>query len=163
IDAADHVLRDSYADYLPFLNASVTPFAATYSSLTTPGTGWQAQLVLTVPFFDGGLRYGAREERSALLGEARIALEGALRTARSLIAAARSPAARPLLRPLRAPQAVNPLPCDAPERREIQGARTELRGTVQGQGRPQARSRDRASQRHHPQGDESRHLRLRPP
>src|SRR5881394_1184326 len=56
IDAADHVLRDSYADYLPFLNASVTPFAATYSSLTTPGTGWQAQLVLTVPFFDGGLR-----------------------------------------------------------------------------------------------------------
>ena len=83
IDAADHVLRDSYADYLPFLNASVTPFAATYSSLTTPGTGWQAQLVLTVPFFDGGLRYGAREERSALLGEARIALEGALRQARS--------------------------------------------------------------------------------
>jgi len=83
IDAADHVLRDSYADYLPFLNAVVTPFAATYSSLTAPSTGWQAQLVLTVPFFDGGFRYGAHEERSALLDEARISLEGALRQARS--------------------------------------------------------------------------------
>jgi len=83
IEAADHVLRDSYADYLPLLNAVVTPFAATYNSLTAPSTGWQAQLVLTVPFFDGGFRYGAREERSALLDEARIALEGALRQARS--------------------------------------------------------------------------------
>jgi outer membrane protein TolC len=83
IDAADHVLRDSYADYLPFLSAVVTPFGSTYSALTTPSTGWQAQLVLTVPFFDGGFRYGAREERSALLDEARIALEGALRQARS--------------------------------------------------------------------------------
>jgi outer membrane protein TolC len=83
IDAADHVLRDSYADYLPFLSAIVTPFAATYSSQTAPSTGWQAQLVLTVPFFDGGFRYGAREERSALLDEARIALDGALRQARS--------------------------------------------------------------------------------
>jgi outer membrane protein TolC len=83
IDAADHVLRDSYADYLPFLTAVVTPFGATYSALTTPSTGWQAQLVLTVPFFDGGFRYGAREERSAILDESRIALDGALRQARS--------------------------------------------------------------------------------
>jgi len=83
IEAADHVLRDSYADYLPFLSAVVTPFAATYSSLTAPSTGWQAQLVLTVPFFDGGFRYGAHEERSALLDEARISLDGALRQARS--------------------------------------------------------------------------------
>jgi outer membrane protein TolC len=83
IDAADHVVRDSYADYLPFLSAVVTPFAATYSSLTAPSTGWQAQLVLSVPFFDGGFRYGAHEERSALLDEARIALDGALRQARS--------------------------------------------------------------------------------
>jgi outer membrane protein TolC len=83
IDAADHVLRDSYADYLPFLAAVVTPFGATYSALTTPSTGWQAQLVLTVPFFDGGFRYGAREERSAILDEARIAFDGALRQARS--------------------------------------------------------------------------------
>jgi outer membrane protein TolC len=83
IDAADHVLRDSYADYLPFLSAVVTPFGATYSALTSPSTGWQAQLVLTVPFFDGGFRYGAREERSAVLDETRIALDGALRQARS--------------------------------------------------------------------------------
>jgi outer membrane protein len=83
IDAADHVLRDSYADYLPLLSAVVTPFAATYSALTAPSIGWQAQLVLTVPFFDGGFRYGAHEERSALLDEARLALDGTLRQARS--------------------------------------------------------------------------------
>jgi outer membrane protein TolC len=83
IDAADHVVRDSYADYLPFLNAVVTPFAATYSSSTTPSTGWQAQLVLTVPFFDGGFRYGAHEERSALADEARLSFEAALRQVRS--------------------------------------------------------------------------------
>ncbi|MFL5393346.1 MAG: TolC family protein [Myxococcales bacterium] len=83
IDAAEHVVRDSYADYLPFLSAVVTPFAATYSSSSTPSTGWQAQLVLTVPFFDGGFRYGAHEERSALADEARLSFESALRQARS--------------------------------------------------------------------------------
>jgi outer membrane protein TolC len=82
IDAADHVVRDSYADYLPFLSAVITP-AVTYTSVAPPTTGWQAQLVLTVPFFDGGFRYGAHEERSALLDEARISFEGALRQARS--------------------------------------------------------------------------------
>jgi outer membrane protein TolC len=83
IDAADHVVRDSYADYLPFLSAVVTPFAASFASSTTPTTGWQAQLVLTVPFYDGGFRYGAHEERSALADEARLSLEAALRQARS--------------------------------------------------------------------------------
>jgi outer membrane protein TolC len=83
IDAADHVVRDSYADYLPFLSAVVTPFAASYSSSTEPSTGWQAQLVLTVPFFDGGFRYGAHEERSALADEARLSFQAALRQARS--------------------------------------------------------------------------------
>ena len=77
------MLRDSYADYLPFLSAVVTPFASTYASLSSPTTGWQAQLVLTVPFFDGGFRYGAHDERAALLDESRIALDGALRQARS--------------------------------------------------------------------------------
>jgi outer membrane protein len=81
--AADHVVRDSYADYLPLLSGIVQPFVATYSSTLTPSTGWQAQLVLSVPIFDGGFRYGAREERSALAEEARLSLEAALRQARS--------------------------------------------------------------------------------
>jgi outer membrane protein TolC len=48
-----------------------------------PTTGWQAQLVLTVPLYDGGLRYGQRREREALAEEARIDVEGTLRQARS--------------------------------------------------------------------------------
>jgi outer membrane protein TolC len=83
LDAAQHVVRDSYADYLPLLQAVFQPFASTYSSLTTPSTGWQAQLVLTVPFYDGGFRYGAREERSAIAAEAQAFLDGSLRQARS--------------------------------------------------------------------------------
>jgi multidrug efflux system outer membrane protein len=61
----------------------VTPFASTYASLTTPTTGWQAQLVLSIPFFDGGFRYGAYEERSALAAESQALLEATLRQARS--------------------------------------------------------------------------------
>ena len=54
----------------------------------TPGgyattTGWQAQLILTIPLYDGGTRYGLRRERSALYEESKAQLEGLLRQARS--------------------------------------------------------------------------------
>jgi outer membrane protein TolC len=81
--AADNVLRDSWADYMPLLSAVAQPFYQNPASLTTPTTGWQAQLLLTVPFYDGGLRYGLRDERSALAAQARDNLEGALRQARA--------------------------------------------------------------------------------
>src|SRR5205823_124431 len=83
VEAAQHVLRDSYADFLPFLTAIAQPFASSYASLTTPTTGWQAQLVLTLPLYDGGFRYGAIEERRAERDEARELLDSALRQARS--------------------------------------------------------------------------------
>ncbi|HWE22806.1 MAG TPA: TolC family protein [Myxococcales bacterium] len=83
VEAAQHVVRDTYADFLPFLTAVVQPFASSYSSLTAPTTGWQAQLVLTLPIFDGGFRYGALEERRAERDEARELLDAALRQARS--------------------------------------------------------------------------------
>jgi outer membrane protein TolC len=40
-------------------------------------------VLLTIPFFDGGKRYGVAEERKALEAEARATLDGALRQARS--------------------------------------------------------------------------------
>jgi outer membrane protein TolC len=83
LEAAQHVVRDSYADYLPLLTAVAQPFLQSYASLTTPTSGWQAQLVLTVPLFDGGFRYGAFEERRAERDEARELLQAALRQARS--------------------------------------------------------------------------------
>ena len=79
------MLRDSWADYLPLLTAVLQPFynSTTPAISTVPETGWQAQLVLTIPLFDGGARYGLRRERSAAYEEAKAQLEGLLRQARS--------------------------------------------------------------------------------
>ncbi|HUJ27802.1 MAG TPA: TolC family protein, partial [Myxococcales bacterium] len=60
VEAARRVVRDSYADYLPLLTAAVAPFYQHPATSSQPETGWQAQLLLTVPLFDGGLRYGLR-------------------------------------------------------------------------------------------------------
>jgi len=82
-EAARRVLRDSWADYMPLLSAVLQPFYQTPATVTVPQTGWQAQLVLTLPIFDGGARYGLRRERSALHAEAQADLENLLRQARS--------------------------------------------------------------------------------
>ncbi|HET7785419.1 MAG TPA: TolC family protein [Myxococcales bacterium] len=82
-EAARRVLRDSYADYLPLLQGVVQPFYQHPATAVTPETGWQASLVLSIPLFDGGARYGLRRERSALYQESRAQLEGLLRQARS--------------------------------------------------------------------------------
>lgn len=82
-EAARRVLRDSYADYLPLLQGVVQPFYQHPATVTTPETGWQASLVLSIPLFDGGARYGLRRERSALYEESKAQLEGLLRQARS--------------------------------------------------------------------------------
>jgi outer membrane protein TolC len=80
-EAARKVLRDSWADYLPYLSAIASPFYQHPQTVTTPETGWQVQLVLTVPFYDGGARYGLQRERSALYEEAKAQLDQALRSA----------------------------------------------------------------------------------
>jgi len=74
-EAARRVSRDSWADYTPTIS-------------TVPETGWQAQLVLTLPLFDGGFRYGLRRERSAFYEESKAQLDGLLREARSEVRAA---------------------------------------------------------------------------
>ena len=76
-------MRDSYADYLPILSGVVQPFYQNPSSLTLPTTGWQAQLLLSLPLYDGGNRYGLKHERDALHDQAKTRLDAALRQARS--------------------------------------------------------------------------------
>lgn len=83
VEAADRVVRDTWADYSPTLTAVGQPFYQSPASLIQPLTGWQAQLVSVLPIFDGGLRYGQKHEREALAEEARVALAGTLRQARS--------------------------------------------------------------------------------
>ena len=80
---AEHVVRDNWTDYSPYLVGVAQPFYQNPPSLVQPLTGWQAQLLLTLPIYDGGLRYGQAKEREVLVDEARTQLEGTLRQARS--------------------------------------------------------------------------------
>jgi len=83
VDYARKAVRDSYAEYLPVLTGVGEPFYQTPATLTTPTTGWQVQLLFTLPIYDGGLRYGLKHERDALYEEAKTRLDEALRQARS--------------------------------------------------------------------------------
>jgi outer membrane protein TolC len=86
--AAQHVVRDDWTDYSPYLTGVFQPFYQNPPGLVQPLTGWQAQLILNVPLYDGGLRYGQADERAARRDTARVQLEGALRQARSEVRAA---------------------------------------------------------------------------
>ncbi len=83
MQAAKHSSTLNYADYLPYLSGIVQPFYQNPPSLVQPLTGWQAQLVLTIPLYDGGARYGRADERAAMNEEAQANLDGILRQARS--------------------------------------------------------------------------------
>lgn len=76
--STEHLRRDDWVYYAPNLLAQAQAFRQT-STLLTPGSGWQASVVLSIPFFDGGLRYGVARERRALDEEARLQLEATLR------------------------------------------------------------------------------------
>jgi outer membrane protein TolC len=77
-EATSHLRRDEWVYYAPSLLADAQAFRQTTTPLQ-PGEGWQASLVLSIPFYDGGLRYGIRKERAATDEEARVQLEAALR------------------------------------------------------------------------------------
>ena len=83
VESARKSVRDSYAEYLPILTGVAQPFYQNPATLTLPTTGWQAQLLLTLPLFDGGNRYGLEHERDALYDQAKSKLDAALRQARS--------------------------------------------------------------------------------
>src|SRR6266508_2489702 len=89
-DAARRVARDSWADWLPSLSAVGQTFLQDPPTLATPHDGWQAQLVLSVPLFEGGLRTGQRRERLALEAEAAAQLTGLTQQARSEVRSALS-------------------------------------------------------------------------
>jgi outer membrane protein len=83
VELARKTSRDSWVDYLPVLTAVAQPFVQDPPTVTLPRTGWQAQLLLTIPLFDGGTRYGLSDEREALLAQARARLDGLQRQVRS--------------------------------------------------------------------------------
>jgi outer membrane protein TolC len=88
LDYARKLRKDAWADYLPTLSGSFQIYAQNPPTLTVPSKGWQAQLLLSWPIYDGGLRYGLQKERRALEREAQAQLEGTQRQAASEVRAA---------------------------------------------------------------------------
>jgi outer membrane protein TolC len=82
-EAASRVVRASWVDFLPLLSAAFQPFLQEPSTATQPEVGWQAQLLFTLPLFDGGQRYGVHAERKSVARDAELRLEIALAQARS--------------------------------------------------------------------------------
>jgi outer membrane protein TolC len=80
---AERRVNDGWRDYLPMLTAQVQPFYQNPPTTTMPETGWQAQLLLTLPLYDGGARYGAADERAALKAQSEQQLQQLLRQCRS--------------------------------------------------------------------------------
>ena len=81
--AAKRVADDTWAFYAPYLAAVGQPFFQDPPTILAPRTGWQAELVLSLPIYDGGMRSGVSREREALLNEARAGFEGGQRQALS--------------------------------------------------------------------------------
>ncbi|HEU4536907.1 MAG TPA: TolC family protein, partial [Polyangiaceae bacterium] len=84
----ERAARLSWAEFSPSLVGQFVPFYQNPPTLTQPQTGWQALLLLSVPLYDGGLRYGVIHEREALRASARAGYEGAVRQARADVRAA---------------------------------------------------------------------------
>jgi outer membrane protein len=82
VTATQKQADDVWVYYAPYLAAVGQPFMQ-FGSALQPVTGWQAQLLLTLPLYDGGVRGGVSSERAALSREAHLGLEASLRQAQS--------------------------------------------------------------------------------
>jgi outer membrane protein len=94
LGAAEQVRKDSWADYMPSLTGQFQPFYQNPASLVNPQTGWQALLVLSIPIYDGGLRYGQKDERAALVEQAKAQYDGLVRQSKSDVRTAAEAAKR---------------------------------------------------------------------
>ncbi len=85
LGANERLVKDDWVYYAPILSAVGEPF---YQHGLQPRTGWQAQLILTLPLYDGGLRTGIARERDALVRRIARQPRVALRQAQSDVRAA---------------------------------------------------------------------------
>jgi outer membrane protein TolC len=84
LKAAKRTVEDDWSDYAPYLVGVAEPFYQNPPIIPSmPRNGYALELLVTVPLYDGGLRYGQHKERDALRDEANVAYEAGLRQARS--------------------------------------------------------------------------------
>jgi outer membrane protein TolC len=81
--ASERLVDDNWAEYAPLLSAQGQPFFHTPGTPAQPRTGWQIQLLLTIPFYDAGARSAVFAQREATLQQERAQLAATLRQARS--------------------------------------------------------------------------------
>jgi outer membrane protein TolC len=80
---SQQVVDDDWVEYAPLLVAQAQPFYHEPGTVAAPHTGWQLQILLTIPFYDGGLRGGVFAARAATLAQDRAQLEATRRQAKS--------------------------------------------------------------------------------
>jgi outer membrane protein TolC len=83
LEAQRNLVADNWAEYAPLLVAQAVPFYREPGTPNNPHTGWQVQLLLSVPFYDGGARYGTIAQRAATLSTREAELEATMRKANS--------------------------------------------------------------------------------
>lgn len=88
LEAAKVANAWDFSDYLPTLSAVLQPGYQNPPTLTVPLWSFQGQLVLSLPLYDGGLRYGQQHERQALARQAATQLELLQRQASAEVRAA---------------------------------------------------------------------------
>lgn len=89
-EASERAVDNNWAEYAPLLSAQGMPFFQEPPTPTQPQTGWQIQLLLTVPFYDAGSRSALFEQRRASLEQDRAQLAASVRQARSEVRVALS-------------------------------------------------------------------------
>jgi outer membrane protein TolC len=83
LDAQQRLNDDNWAEYAPLLVAQAQPFYHEPGTVALPHTGWQVQLLLTLPLYDGGARYSIIAQRDAALSARQAQLEATMRKAKS--------------------------------------------------------------------------------
>ena len=87
--AAERVVRDSWRDYLPSVNALFAPQVLSPSGLFSPSRSWSVAFVAAVPIWEAGERRGRARERQAALDVVRAERANAERQATSEVRTAR--------------------------------------------------------------------------
>lgn len=73
---AERIVDQDWTLFAPSLTGLVQPFYQEPPTATIPRTGWQAQLVFSLPLLEGGLRVAQRREHTALVARAHAVLAG---------------------------------------------------------------------------------------
>ena len=88
--AAQQIEDDDWRDYMPSLLVRGEPFFVHPATPILPNWGWSASITLSVPFYDGGARYGLAHQRHGANRQSQRALTLVRRIARSEVRAARA-------------------------------------------------------------------------